>query len=597
MKKILSIVVALMLCILTALSIVACGGGSGDIIIDEGGNIRPSGGKTVVTMWGANSEKGLESVNQLVSEFNKEYEGIIEVRYYQKHGNGYAEAVRLALQQTNGPDVVYVDDKSYKSLAELNLISPLDSYLDESDAFDYNDIWDSAFSRYRYDLETTTSDGANAQTWAVPKDMSPTVIYYNETLFNQAGITVISVDAEDLSDFNNGSVDLTGKSKSDYGITGEVKQKGYFIDDSGKIFFNNRIPMSWEETVACSLRVQENSSADYGFFTEWWFNYGWSVGGDCIEYVETDDDRYTGGYWDFTLMDNTPNYIVADGYVGAVKINGTDYHAGEIIAWQDKLVDPAADEKQIRSEIAALVEEGTLNELPSQRDAFVEFVRMGQADTKTVDVVNGEILKGYGISPTPSSIGGDSGKTIAFKDGLIAMLVDDAYVIADLREQMEGYYEWGVAPLPQYKEYDSAGNITVHGIEAGHSEANGLVLNAKSNVPQASWIVMEYFAGERGQIIQAENGVCVPLQKSVANSNAFLQTDINPKNIDIFLKMAEIQTPGDWWYLYDNEWIDDWSGRLNGDVRNARMTLSEFENCQEYKGTWDKLKEYTLKNS
>ena len=149
---------------------------------------------------------------------------------------------------------------------------------------------------------------------------------------------VFSVEAEDLEAFNGGGKDSRGKTKAEYGIAGDVKEKGYFVDGNGQKWFNNQVPMSWEECVALSTVVQTEVRAKnknenfYGYFTEWWFNYGWSVGGDCIEYVETDDSKYNGGYWDFTLMDPTPNFIVADDNAEGFTVNGTKYNAGEIIA-------------------------------------------------------------------------------------------------------------------------------------------------------------------------------------------------------------------------------------------------------------------------
>ena len=78
-------------------------------------------------------------------------------------------------------------------------------------------------------------------------------------------------------------------------------------------------------------------------------------------------------------------------------------------------------------------------------------------------------------------------------------------------------------------------------------------------------------------------------------SETFLQSDKNPKNAIVFVRAAQHQTPGDWWYLRDKLWIDDWAGKLNGDVRNGKITLSQFEQSTEYLRTWDKLKAYTRK--
>ena len=75
-----------------------------------------------------------------------------------------------------------------------------------------------------------------------------------------------------------------------------------------------------------------------------------------------------------------------------------------------------------------------------------------------------------------------------------------------------------------------------------------------------------------------------------------MQSDQNPKNSIVFVRAAEYETPGDWWYLRDKKWIDDWAGVLNGDVRNGNKTLSEFEKDTKYLNTWNILKTYTKKS-
>ena len=604
MKKTKRVIALLLTALTVSMGMTACGGGgSSDIELDESGNVRPSGGgATNITFWGYGDENEVEVFRNLVAEFNEQYEGSIYVNYDPKVSSEYSTTAGSALRQTKAKvDILYVGDSDFKYYAEMGYLEPLDEYLKTSTEVVIEDMWETSVNRFKYDVNTTTQDGADAHYWGIPKDIGPTVIYYNETFFNAAGVEVISVAAEELDAFNNGGKDSRGKTKSEYGIVGTVKEKGYFVDDDGQKWFNNQVPMSWDECVTLSLLVQtavrageggvKANSNFYGYFTEWWFNYGWSVGGDCIEYVETDDAAYNGGYWDFTLMDATPNYIVADDNTDGFTVNGTHYEAGEIIEWGDKLVDTKATTKAVRPEVTAAANSGLLNELPSQRDAFVEFVRVGQKTS--VEVESG--LYGYGICPSPTSIGGDSGKTAAFTSGNLGMLVDGRWNVPNFRKMMDDKYEWDVAPLPQYKEYDKDGNITVHGVEAGHSGSVALCINAKSTKKNAAWKFAEYIGGKTGQAAQAEQGFAIPSQKDLANSEVFLQSNQNPRNSIVFVRAAEYQTPGDWWYLKNKSWIDDWAGVLNGDVRNGLKTLSDFEKDAKYTRTWELLKEYTKK--
>ena len=600
MRKAIKLTAMLLAALMVGSGLSACkDDGGGDVSMDSQGNVRPGAdGPTKITFWGYGDDNEISVFQQLVKDFNELYDGIIEVNYETKANDNYSESARMALRQNKAKvDILYVGDSDFKAYAELGYLEPLDEYLATSKEVVLEDMWETSVDRFKYDVETTTQDGPNAHYWGIPKDIGPTVIYYNETFFNNAGVKVISVAAEDLDEFNAGQPDSRGKTKNDYGITDTVKEKGYFVTSDGQKWFNNQVPMSWDECVTLSTIVQESERARqktenfYGYFTEWWFNYGWSVGGDCIEYIETDDAAYNGGYWDFTLMDDTKNYIVADDNEEGYDINGNHYEAGEIISWNDKLNDPETN-KTVRSSIVADAESGKLNELPSQREAFVEFVRIGQKSTVEVD--NG--LKGYGICPAPTSLGGDSGKTAAFAQGSLAMLVDGRWNVVDFRKKMDDKWLWDVAPLPQYKEYDDEGNITVHGIEGGHSGSVALCINAKSTKKTAAWKFAEYIGGKTGQTAQAKSGFAIPSQKDLANSEVFLQSDQNPKNSIVFVRAAEYETPGDWWYLRDKKWIDDWAGVLNGDVRNGNKTLSEFEKDTKYLNTWNILKTYTKKS-
>ncbi len=600
MRKSLKIL-SLLLSGMIAAGVSACNKtGGGDVDLDSSGNIRPGpGGETTITFWGYGDENELDVFQTLVKQFNEINKGVIKVKYETQGSDGYGEKAKLALRQSKASvDILYVGDSDFKSYAGLGYLEPLDNYLKTSSEVKIEEMWETSVNRFKYDVKTTTQDGPDAHYWGIPKDIGPTVIYYNETYFEDSGVTTISVAAEDLAAFNGGAKDSRGKTKAEYGIEGEVKEKGYF-ELGGKKYFNNQVPMSWDECVTLSQLVQKevrskySKSNVYGYFTEWWFNYGWSVGGDCIEYVKTDDAAYNGGYWDFTLMDSTKNYIVADNVTDGFTVNGNKYNAGEIIEWADKLVDTkaAAGSRTIRPEVLEAKEDGILNELPSQRDAFVEFVRIGQ---KTTDKVEDD-LYGYGICPAPTSLGGDAGKTAAFAKGELAMLVDGRWNVVGFREQMDGKYKWDVAPLPQYKTYDQDGNIAVHGVQAGHSGSVALCINAKSTKKNAAWKFAEYIGGKTGQAAQAKSGFAIPSQKDLANSEVFLQSDSNPKNSIVFVRAAEYETPGDWWYLRDKKWIDDWAGVLNGDVRNGKKTLSQFETDSKYIKTWELLKEYTKK--
>lgn len=613
MKKKLLRLIALITCIACCLSCLASckkpdENKGEDGSIDESGDYRPSSDIAQVEFWINGDEYELEVFQDLVDRFNKLYEGQIHVNLKQKPSDGYETAVQTALTGSK-LDVFYVGDAGYKSYAEDGLLYDITELVDNSPIYDLSKMWPNVVTRYKYDVDTKLSGTESGRYYGVPKDIGPTVIYYNETEFEKAGIKIISVAADELEAYNNGTADDRGNTKAAMGLTGvEVKEYGYFVAN-GQKYFNNQIPMSWDETVEVANILQNSMSNPnaYGYFTEWWFNYGWSVGGDCIQYIPTTDAGYNGGWYDFTLSDDTPNFIVADDVVGSITVNGTSYKAGEIISYQDKLGingTSAAGEsysKAITAEVTALVNEGKLNQLPSQREAFTEFVRLAAKTTTVVDTVDGVKLMGYGITPTPSSIGSDAGKTQAFAQGEIGMLVDGRWDVTYFRDPDSGVnFTWDVCPLPMYRDYDADGfgaerNVTVHGIEAGHSGSVGLCINNNSKLKAASWKFIEFVGSEEGQSAQAAKGFAIPLQSELANSEVFLQSENMPRNSEIFIRAAEVQGAGDWWYLTDNAWIDDWAGVLNGDVRNGVKSMTEFFNSKQFADTYGKLLKYTEK--
>ena len=595
MKKLKVLALAMTACIAGSVAMAGCSGGSG--------------AGTKVTFWANCNDVELGVFKEITKQFNAQHKGEIEVKLVSKPGDSYGDTLGLTLAGSKAPDVFYVGDNGYKAYAEQGLLYDITDFIESSTIYKVEDMWSDVTVRYRYDVNTRLTNTPEGRYYGVPKDIGPTVIYYNETLFTGAGIKIISVNEDGLKDFNAGGEDDRGNTKVKLGINGEVKEKGYF-EMNGQWYFNNQIPMSWEETVACANKVQSymrdglKDKSAYGYFTEWWFNYGWTVGGDCIQQIPTDNEKYTGYYYDFTLMDSTANYIVADD-CKEVKVNNKTYKAGQIIEYSDKIdmsaysSDPAGnvdrrDTYQVTSEVEGLAGEGKLVKLPSQREAFTEFIRLASSTSTEVDNVDGQNLYGYGITPRPTDIGGDAGKTTSFMNGHLAMLVDLRYITATFRNEMDAEYDWDVAPLPMYKKYDEAGNITVHGVEAGHSGSVALCISSKSKVANEAWKFIEYCAGEEGQSLQAKAGFAIPLQEKLANSPVFLDGQ-NPKNAKIFIDAAKYEGAGDWWYLYNKKWIDNWANVLNGSVRNGTMTMSEFYDCKEYKETFANLLEYSEK--
>lgn len=552
LKKLITVFVVIALCMSM---FIGCSDGRGtDGDRDENGNYRPSADGTVLQFWGYGDDAETKVFGDIVNAFNgtigKELN--IKVEYTSVPTTNYTESAGMALSDNNPPDIVYVEDKFVKSWAEAGYLEPLDAKETDGgykypglEEFLGGNVWEQGIARYRYNPETTTSN-ENDTLWALPKDIGPTVIYYNKTYMDQLDIEIISMTEEEVAAYNEEHP------------TAKYPYKGYFTLN-GKRYFNNRIAMNWEEVIELAQLMQKNiPGCDYGFFTEWWFSYGWSVGGDCVEYTVDENNK---GYYKFTLNDDTYNYIVKDDYEGELQVGENVYKAGEIISYTDK--QSAGNWK------------ANCNQLPSMKDAFLEFCALTTPEGKNVGTrTDGSEQKGYAVSMGATSLGSSQAEDF-FATGKFGMFVDGRWEVTGLRENMTAG-TWDVAPLPVYKEYNDEGEVTVHGVKAGHSGSVGLAIAQGSKRKNAAWEFLKFVAGEEGQTSQSEAGFCIPNQKDIANSEVFLQSGKDPANSIVFVEAAEYETPGDWWYLKDSLWIDEWANFLNYQVREGKNTVDEL---------------------
>lgn len=475
----------------------------------------------------------------------------------------------------NLPDIVYIDDEYFKRFVDGGFLQPLDELFAES-SLNIAAMWPQAVSRYRYNPENNTSTETDTL-WAIPKELDSTVLYYNEGAFLSSGITVISVPEDKIAEFNAGEYrDGNGKLKSEYpklnGI--DVEAKGYMRDNpytagrtwtapvSGEILvFNNRIPMSWDETEDLAMFMTKSyrngSPTTYGYYTEFWFNYGWSVGGDCV------GDTDGNGKWEFTLNDGNPNYKVLQD----VTINGAAYRAS---AGEDFVFVAYKDKKWLAenpSKAAELTGNGTLEQFPSTLDAFTRFAALSR-DKNSSDP------KGLAVAQKPSVASATEAALGRFNlGGELAMFVGFSDSLASFNQNVQ----WNVAPLPVYKTYNPNGSVKQIGARAGHGRgyAVGLVSNSAKNDIAVNFL--EYFLGEPGQKALAERGARVPNNKAAAESDWMK----SGKNYEQVVIETQYQRPGDWWYMPERAWIANWSQPLNQNVtsvRNGNLTLTAYFN-------------------
>ena len=607
-KKFLCILLSL---VLGASLLCACGGNTGS-------------GTGTVKFWVYGDESELEIYTLMTEEFNKTYgkENDITVDISTKPPGNYESLIQTVSTSKSGPDVFLVIEDNFKKWINMGFLADMTSYLDAVTDIDISDVYATTVDRLRYNIDKNTSN-ADDPLYGLPLDTKPSAIYYNETMFEKAGIIVISVDEENMDAWNKGEIaDNRGKKKSDFPKLSNVTvpKKGYYrsrnpyTTDTGFIMpasdevlvFNNRIAMNWDEVEDLAMiftpAEQYNPEAgtkfgtDYGYFTEWWFNYGWSVGGDCLTDLSGEGD------WNFSLLDASPNYYVTqDGFKG--EYSGKTYVKGETLSHLDKYDVPAGQLMQaddeggytyngnkigIRAAVTAAAESGALIALPSTREAFTRYLKLG---AETDADIEGE--GGLGISPNPLTFSTRT-RMNYFYSGKMAMLVDYSSYMATVSEQAEKRgFKWDVAPLVVYKQYvdpldPDCDETVVVGKKAGQSNSKAMVSRVNAQNKEAAAKFMKWMASKSGQAIRAEHGH-FPNQSSLIASVKF--PGYAPANVKAFSEALNWQGAGDWWYMPDYEWINVWAVPLNSEVRNGKITYDAWK-ADAVKATNKRLKLY-----
>ena len=561
------------------------------------------GSHIVFCSYGDESE--LAIYTEMVDEFNKTYgaEHNIKVDHTPIGITGYNNYIQSMSTARNSYDVCVVIEDRFKAWATTGIIGPMEEYFNAVTDIDVSDVFPNTVNRLRLNVSNNTSNLSDPL-YGMPLDTKPSALYYNESLFNKAGIIIISVDEEDMDAWNKGEIaDKRGHKKSDFDKLSNVTvpKKGYYrsvrpyvsgfewtMPASDEILvFNNRIPMNWDEMEDLAMIFSPSSNpnagkdfgTDYGMFTEWWFNYGWSVGGNCLQDLSGDGD------WNFSLLDYTPNYIVTgESYTG--KWSGKVYNKGETLEHNDKFDLPAGkvmtpdnnggytlDGKKlgIRADVTAAATAGTLGELPSTRDAFTRYLRLGASKTSVI-----ENAGGLDIAPNPIIFNTRTRQNYWYS-GKMAMLVDYSTYIENFSKQATIYnFEWDVAPLIVYKEYTEPMNpncdtIKIQGKEAGECNSKAMCVRARTStqVKESAAKFIKWMASKEGQSLRAEKGH-FPNQQELLGSIKY--NGYAPKNITVFSENLQYQSAGDWWYLPDDMWIKTWATPLNSEVRNGTLT-------------------------
>lgn len=589
MKKQIKRTIAALLAAMMVIGVSGCGG--------KGGNAGNAGDRTVVYYAASYVTAQVRDYYlELVETYNNG-QGIEDGVYVQMTENsGAISGLDSALRGNYMYDILQLNDDEYKTLATQggNYFVVLDEYLtdDVKAAMEWDDIPESLFNRFRVNTAPENNlhlAGAGADLLAVPFGNNPHILFYNKGILEECGVNIISVPEEELESYNAAnSATLKPHGYAEYkeapyaDAKSSKNQAGEFVYK----IFNECIPMNWEEQRCIARAVQKQYGYEYGYMSEWWFNYGWSVGGDCIGWNES-----TGKY-ELTLTDKQPNYLALED----ITVNGTSYKKGDILFYEDKtFLNNNAGEKGALG--------GKIYEMPSTYDAILEFNRLGVPADKQADVG----VNGYGVAPTTTA-----NRSARFTSGTDCPFLIESFSNASSYKSILGD-KLGMTAPAQYREYVGGSTYTNGGNEylkvigetydgavytgdlhyegdtpvvgecTTSNEAAGLFVpaNTKNKNYEAAVKFVTWAAGPEGQKILAKGNTMVPNQVSYGLGEYNTAAERTIPNMRAGAMVSRKGDIGDYTYFTSITWITEWSQTFNSDVREGKMTLTDFMNAKK----------------
>ena len=605
------------ICLTAALTLGLAGCGGGGRQLGE----QEKGDRTEITFLCSINTTSQRAWDSLVAAYNDGV-GYEEDDVYVtiKNGNGSPSSNFFTQSTDYACNVIAVNDSQNDNGLQALMISrdsrrapngyflDLTEYAAADEDFQQNTISEQAMNWGRMTYNANAAQGAGEEKhvvgegqnlMAVPYGGNPQFNWYNEALFEAQGINIISVEEEKL----DGTGEYAKVQPHGYAEYKEAPFDGAQASqtlDGRTVYkvFNNCIGMNWEEMRNILKYFTKTwnsaSTSNYGFVSEYWFNYGWSVGGDVM--------GFNGEDYDFTLLDQSANYIVTkDGTV----INGNTYNAGEIVLYEDKVN---------QSDIASM---DGVYAIESQYNAVKEYVSLQVSTENTVDVSNGTTYKGYEVA-NPDTGSADNW----FNTAQIAMVRGSIGGINDRLQQSKAA-DFNMCPCETYREYEG-GSVYYSGDETFANEylrvigesyddlvtadnpegiytgelkvvdgtpivgnsttasiSEYLVIPACSDPEkyQAAWDFISWVATEGQQYI-AYTGTVTPMAQDVLFSDAYAyNSEVNGgKNYYAIAMMAANTGRGDWGYFESGSWVTNWANDFNGYVRRGTMKLTDFLN-------------------
>ena len=237
-------VMALALASAMVLSMTACGGSSDEGKKEEGTEAGKDSGKDsdskdvelAVSIWDANQEPGIK---EILADFTKETG--IKTKLSVVKWEEYWTMLEAGAQGGSLPDVFWMHSNESERYMSNNMLLDLTDKIAESDKIDPENYPEDIWGLYTYDDKN----------FAVPKDIDTIALWYNKSMFDEAGLEYPTADWT-WDDVTEAAKKLTKEDGSQYGLAlrNDNNQAGYYnliYDNGGYIINDDKTKSGWDD--------------------------------------------------------------------------------------------------------------------------------------------------------------------------------------------------------------------------------------------------------------------------------------------------------------------------------------------------------------
>lgn len=238
-NRILSTVLAAALCT----SLAACGnsGSNGSNNSANSNNADNSNNNTLsVSIWDNNQLPGLKSI---MDDFTEKTGIAVEIQVVP--WDQYWTLLEAGAQGGTLPDVFWMHSNYSQMFMRNDMLLDLTDRIAQSDVIDPENYYQDILELYQYD----------GKTYAIPKDYDTIALWYNKTMFDEAGISYPD-ETWTWDTFAEAAAKLTDKDNSQYGFASPASynQDGYYsmiYDMGGYIVNEDKSASGWDspETI------------------------------------------------------------------------------------------------------------------------------------------------------------------------------------------------------------------------------------------------------------------------------------------------------------------------------------------------------------